>query len=96
MGVRGNIGIQRLNDNQKSKRRKLYDKDVQKLRSRYEQFEDHTRMKTHEYADFQKVLFEKVRREKTIRRIRIAATIILTFLFLWSLPYLFSIIFFKI
>lgn len=93
MGTRGNIGIQRTNYNMKSKRRKLSDKEIKTMPSGYTEFTDHTQMKTHEYAAFQKELFIKVDRERIFHRIRVLVSIVLTILFLCSLPYLFSIIF---
>ena len=90
MGVRGNIGIQRTNYNMKSKRRNLSDKEVQIMPSGFRKFVDHTQMKTHVYAQFQKELFEKTRRENKVQRIRIISTIILTILFLLALPYIFK------
>ncbi len=90
MGIRGNLGNQRTNYNMKSKRRKLSYKEVQTMPSGYREFVDHTQMKTHEYADFQKELFEKTRRDNTVQRVFITTTIILTILFLLSLPYMFK------
>ena len=93
MGGRGYIGIQRLNYEQKSKRRKLYDPELKRLNSRFQEFIDYKKMNTHEFADFQKGLFKKRNRERKNRLLRVIVSIALTILFLFSLPYIFSWIF---
>ena len=93
MGTRGMIDSIKFNDWQKSKRRKLYDPELKRIHSRFEEFTDHKKMKTFEFAEFQKELFQKVKKERFRQRLRIVLSIVLTILFLLSLPFLFSIIF---
>ena len=60
MGGSGSISwmIQSLKNNrlQKGKRKTLYDRKHDDVRSSYGEFSDHTKMKTHEFALFQKSL----------------------------------------
>lgn len=93
MGVRGNIGIQRFNELQKRKRRKLNDPLVTRINSSYRKLKDHKKMKGHEFAMFQKEQYQRAKLEKKKRRIIMVITIILTVFVILSLPYLLSIIF---
>ncbi len=86
MGTRGNIGIQRVNYIQKSKRRKIYDKEVKSLPSSYRTFVDHTSMKTHEFAEFQKGQFKRAKFERRKQRIYLLISISMTLVFFYFLP----------
>ena len=68
MRTKGKIGVYRFNELQRSKRRRLSDPKVRSMPSGYKKFDDHTEMKTHEYAEFQKHLFaEKARNRRRFR-----------------------------
>ncbi len=69
MGVRGNIGIQKFNELQKSMRRRLNDPKVVNIKSGFKRFQDHTKMKGHEFAEFQKKI--RAQNKANERRFRI-------------------------
>ena len=91
MSTKGKIGVYRFNELQKSKRRRLSDPKVRSMPSGYKKFDDHTEMKTHEYAEFQKQLFaEKARNRRRFRlvfwSVMLLLVIVLTyFLFFYEM-----------
>ena len=70
MGVKGKTGVYRFNELQKSRRKKLSDSDIRSMPSSYGEFQDHSSMKGHEFAEFQKRMYaENARERKRFRRI---------------------------
>lgn len=51
-------------------------------------------MRTFEFAQFQKDLFKKKKKETRNQRVKFLITLILTILVLWSLPYILDLIFY--
>ncbi|MCW5519721.1 hypothetical protein J1N09_07715 [Aureitalea sp. L0-47] len=93
MGVGSNMGSQKFNILQRRNRRqqkKLADIEVRTMPSGYEEFEDHTNMKGHEFADFQKRLYaENTRERRRFRRIfwsvmALVLVVIVYFLFFYE------------
>lgn len=93
MSIRGMQATLKNNEIMKSKRRSLYDRKNKGLKSGFGDFEDHKKMNTHEFADFQKELFHKRKRARRILLIKYAVTIILTILVLLSIPILINLVF---
>ena len=90
MGGSGSISwmIQSLKNNklQKGQRKTLYDRKKDGVSASYGTFTDHTQMKSHEFASFQKELYARLRKEKRNYRIRIFITVVLTILVLALIP----------
>lgn len=88
MGSRGMIDAIKFNRLQKSKRRKLYDREQNLIFSKYGQFADHKTMKNHEFAAFQKELHLNKKKEKKRKRLMMLITVVLTVITFLSIPYL--------
>ncbi|NND63471.1 MAG: hypothetical protein HKN48_09795 [Flavobacteriaceae bacterium] len=66
-GGQGMITALKNNDLLRGKRKKLFDKENKTSSHKYGQMEDHMQMKSHEYAQFQKDLFERMKFERKRR-----------------------------
>jgi hypothetical protein len=88
MGIRGMQAALKNNEIMKSKRRSMYDRKNKGLKSGLGTLVDHTSMKSHEFADFQKRLFLRKKRERNIQIIRYIVTIVLTILTFILIPYI--------
>lgn len=76
----------KFNKLQKSKRKRLNEWDRNITPGTYGSFEDHRKMKSHEFASFQKDLYSKKKSEKRKNRIIILLAIVLTPLLMWLIP----------
>jgi hypothetical protein len=86
MGIKGKTGVYRFNELQKSSRRKLSDSKIRSMPSGYNEFNDHTEMKSHEYAEFQKKLFaEQARNRKRFRIVFWTAMLVVTAVLIYFL-----------
>ena len=76
----------RFNRQQKAERKTIYDRKDENLRGVYGKLKDHRKLKSHEFAAFQKKLFKRrLREEKSDRRtvllaLLIAVVIVILFL----------------
>jgi hypothetical protein len=93
-GIQGMITTLKNNKKLLSGRKKMFDRDGYYQTGSYGKLEDHKKMKTFEFAQFQKDLFKKKKKETRNQRIKFLITIILTIVALWLLPYIFRLIFF--
>ncbi|WP_186988210.1 hypothetical protein [Constantimarinum furrinae] len=93
-GIQGMITTLKNNKKLLSKRKKMFERDGFYQTGRYGKLEDHKKMRTFEFAQFQKDLFKKKKKETRNRRVKFLITLILTILVLWSLPYILDLIFY--
>ena len=76
----------KFNKLQKSKRKRLNEWDRNISSGTYGSFEDHRKMKSHEFASFQKDLYAKRKAEKRKNRILILLAFVLTPFLIWLIP----------
>ena len=73
-----------------SDRKKVFDQDIRMIENSYGKFVDHTKMKGHEVADFQKRMFQRMKKDKKRERMVLLITVLITlllvigFLILWN------------
>lgn len=74
------ISTLKFNRQQMSDRKKVFDQDIRMIENSYGTFVDHTKMKGHEFADFQKSMFQQMKKDKKRGRIVLLITVIITLL----------------
>ncbi len=90
MSIQGMNQTIKFNRQQKGERKTIYDRKEISRNGAYGDTEDHTKMKSHVFADFQKEQFRKRRKERARGRrlILISALIVIillaVFLWLWN------------
>ena len=87
--IRGMITSLKFNKMQMSKRKKYFDKKgAETIKPSYGEFTDHKKMKTYEYAAFQKKIFTQKKREHVRFRVIVVVTIVIVILIFIAIPYL--------
>lgn len=84
--ISGMIQSLKFNKQQKSKRKRMNEWDRNITSGTYGSFKDHTNMKGHEFASFQKDLYAKRKAEKRKNQILILLAFVLTPLLMWLIP----------
>lgn len=89
-GVQSMITVMKNNRLMKGERKTIYDRKDTARQGAYGATEDHTKMKSHVFAAFQKEQFQKRRKERARSRrlilisIFIVIVLLAVFLFLWN------------